>query len=231
MEAATKIREYADSKNIICPCFSVYINLVGNDSEEMKERLKGYAEVAAILGSPYLHHTIANDFSNPDNVIPYKKEFFEKGVNVVREVYDYAESFGVKSIFEEQGYLFNSVEGFGNFLAAVNRDVGVVADFANIYQSGDEIKDFINAFADRFVHAHIKDVTITDTNETGEGLKTLAGKYMNAVEVGKGCVNCKEVIEMLKKANYNGYYGLEFGASTDDSTEISDALNLIDSWF
>jgi len=229
-EAALKIKEYADSKNIIFPCFSVYINLVGNDSEEMKERLKGYADIAAILGSPYLHHTIANDFSNPDNVLPYKEEFFEKGVKTVREIYDYAESLGVKAIYEEQGYLFNGVENFSRFLDTVKRDVGVVADFANIYQAGEDIKDFINAFSDKFVHAHIKNVTLTESNEIGTGLKTLSGKYMHESEIDKGCANCKEVIDMLKKANYNGYYGLEFSAKSDESGVISDSLALIDSW-
>lgn len=229
-EAAYKIKEYADSKNVKFPCFSVYINLVGNDSEEMKERLKGYADIAQILGSPYLHHTIANDFSEPNNVVPYKEEFFKKGVETVREIYDYAETIGVKAIYEEQGYLFNGVEGFTRFLETVNREVGVVADFANIYQSGDKIEDFINAFSDRFVHAHIKDITLTETNETGEGLKTLVGNYMNEAEIGTGCVNCKKVIEMLKKANYDGYYGIEFGAKSDKSSAISDALRLIDSW-
>ena len=230
LEAARKIKKYADEKGVIFPCFSVYINLVGEDADEMKEKLKGYADVAKILGSPYLHHTIANDFSNPDNVVPFKEEFFKKGVETVREIYDYAESLGVKAIYEEQGYLFNSVEGFKRFLDAVDREVGVVADFANIYQSGDKIEDFINAFADRFVHAHIKNVTLTDTNETGEGLKTLAGNYMNEAEVDKGVVDCKKIIDMLKKAGYNGYYGLEFSAKTDDSSAITDALKLIDSW-
>lgn len=230
IEAAYKIKEYADKKGVTFPCFSVYINLVGEDADEMKEKLKGYADVAKILGSPYLHHTIANDFSEPDNVVPFKEEFFKKGVETVREIYDYAETLGVKAIYEEQGYLFNSVEGFKRFLDAVDREVGVVADFANIYQSGDKIEDFINAFADRFVHAHIKNVTLTDTNETGEGLKTLAGNYMNEAEVDKGVVDCKKIIDMLKKAGYNGYYGLEFSAKTDDSSAIADALKLIDSW-
>lgn len=229
-EAARKIREYADSKNIKFPCFSVYINLVGKDSEEMKKRLKGYADVASILGSPYLHHTIANDFSEPDNVIPFKEEFFTKGIEAVRETYDYAESLGIKTIYEEQGYLFNGVEGFGRFLEAVDREVGVVADFANIYQSVDDIKDFIRAFSDRFVHAHIKDVTLDETDKTGDGMKTLRGGYMNEAEIGKGCVNCGEVIELLKKSGYNGYYGIEYGAKSDDSSAISDALRLIDSW-
>lgn len=229
IEAAKRVREYADSKGIKFPCFSVYINVVGEDADEMVERLKGYADVAKILGSPYLHHTIANDFSNPDNVLPYKEELFKKGIESVRKVYDYAESIGIRTIYEEQGYLFNGVKGYERFIDTVDRNVGVVADFANIYQAGDEILDFVKKFGDRVVHAHIKDITLTDTNETGEGLKTLKDQYMNEAEIGKGIVDIKGTIDILKKAGYNGSYGIEYGAPEDDSPTIKNALDYIDS--
>ena len=227
-EAAKRIREYADSKNIVFPCFSVYINLVGKDSAKMIQRAKDYADVASILGSPYLHHTIACEFSEPDNVLPYKEELFEKGISAVREIYDYAESIGVKAIYEEQGYLFNGVEGFGRFLNAVEREVGVVADFGNIYQSGDNTIDFIKAYSDRFAHAHIKEIFLTDTNETGRGLKTLDGKYMNETPIGHGEVKIKEAVDRLKKSGYSGYYGIEYGAKDDGSPLIGEALELVD---
>lgn len=211
-EAAKEIRAYADSKGVVFPCFSVYINLVGNDTDKMVQKLKGYADVASILGSPFLHHTIACEFANPDNILPRKEELFEKGVCAVRQVYDYCETIGIKAIYEEQGYLFNGVEGFGRFLSEVDRDIRMVADFGNIYQAGDTPEEFFSAFADKFVHAHIKDVTITDTNATGEGLLTLSDKYMNQAVVGKGEVAISSCVDILEKSGFEGYYGVEYGA-------------------
>ncbi len=231
IEAAKKIRAYADSKNVIFPCFSVYINLVGSDAEEQLQRLKGYAEVAAILGSPYLHHTIVNDFMNPDNVIPFKEEFFEKGIEAVREIYDYAENLGIRTIYEEQGYLFNGVENFDRFLHEVDRNIGIVADFANIYQVGDTLEGFIEAYAPRMVHAHIKDITLTKTNETGEGLKTLENLYMNAVDIGEGIIDFKKAITMLKNAGFNGYFGIEHTLKENDPMFMNGLLERINSWF
>ncbi len=228
IEEAKKIKEYADSKNITFPCFSVFVNFAAD--KENVAKLKGYADVAKILGSPYLHHTIVGEFADPNKVLPYKEELFNKGVEAVREIYDYAQSIGVKAIYEEQGYIFNGVEGFGRFLDEVNRDVGVVADFGNIYESGDDLLDFIKAFGDRVVHAHIKDVTISDTNEDGRGLGTLTGKYFYEAEVGKGDIKVKEAIDLLKKAGYDGYYGLEFAAKDDNSPLIEDSIKLINSW-
>lgn len=226
--AAKKIREYADSKGISFSCFSVYINLVGDDRKEQLKRLKGYAEVASILGSPYLHHTIANDFMNPDNVIPYKDELFKRGIEAVREIYDFSEKLGVRCIYEEQGYLFNGVSGYKKFLDEVDRNVGVVADFANICQAGERIEDFIEAFSDRIVHAHIKDVVLK--NEQGTtGLKTLRGNYMHEAIIGTGDVNIKRAVELLKSANYKGCYGIEYGASDNSSPVIKESLDFINS--
>ncbi|MBE7010104.1 MAG: sugar phosphate isomerase/epimerase [Ruminococcaceae bacterium] len=229
VELAKEIREYADSKNIIFSCFSVYINLVGEDRKEKLEKLKKYADMAKVLGSPYLHHTIACEFSDPNKVLPYKEAFFDYGIEAVRNIYDYAASIGLRTIYEEQGYLFNGIKGYERMLNAVNRDVGVVADVANIYQAGDTITDFVKAFAGRFVHAHIKDITLTETNPGG-GLKTLQGTYMNEVPIGEGIVPIKEVIDLLKTSGYNGYYGIEYTAQGDHSPLVNKALSLIDSW-
>ncbi|MBE7030463.1 MAG: sugar phosphate isomerase/epimerase [Ruminococcaceae bacterium] len=229
VKAAMKVKKYADEKHIKFPCFSVYINLVGEDFEQMLARIKGYAEVAAALGSPYLHHTIAANCSEPAEVLPYKEELYARGVECVREVYDYAKTLGVKTIYEDQGYIFNGVKGFGRFLDEVNRDVGVVADFGNIYQSHDTIEDFIRAFADRVVHAHIKDVALT-VEQGPYGLKTLSDRYFNETPIGMGEVDIPGAINLLKQAGYQGYYGIENGGYEKNSPEVDRMLKLIDGW-
>jgi len=212
-DAAKRIRAYADRNGVTFPCFSVYASYAA----ECVENLKGFAEVASILGSPYLHHTIVGEFSEPEKVIPDREMLFEKGVSAVREIFDYAESIGVKAIYEEQGYIFNGVSGFGKFLDAVERDVGIVADFGNIYESEDDLLFFIRAYADKVVHAHIKDVVLKQENPDGSGLKTLDGKFMFDSKTGAGIVPIKEAIHLLKQAGYDGYYGLEFSAENTES--------------
>lgn len=229
-EMAKRIKEYADEKKITFPCFSVYANIVGSKREEMIEKLKGYAECAKILGSPYLHHTIAGEFSDPLKVLPFKEEFFSQGISGVREIFDYCESIGISAIYEEQGYIFNGISGVERLLNAADRDIHLVADFANIYQSADNVYDYINAFKGRFVHAHIKDITLTFENP-GEGLATLTGKFMNEVPVGEGIVDVKKVVQLLKESGYNGYYGIEYGAKSDDSPVIKNTLKLVNEAF
>ena len=228
LEAAKKIREYADRKNVSFPCFSVAVKFAA--MQENKERLKKYAEVAKILGSPYLHHTIVSECVDPSKVLPHKEELFNDGIEAVREIYDYAESIGIKTIYEEQGYIFNGIEGFGRFIKEVGRDVGVVLDFGNIYESTDGLLEFIEEFKDLIVHVHVKDVKLSDSNDGNDGFSTLNGKYMFEADLGKGDAKAEEAVELLKEHGYNGFYALEIGAEEDDSPVMTDSINLIKSW-
>lgn len=227
-DEAKKIKEYADSKNILFPCFSVFVDLAAD--KENIQKLKKYAHVAKILGSPYLHHTIVGEFEKSERVLPHKEELFKNGIKAVREIYDYSESIGVKTIIEEQGYIFNGVEGFGNFLKAVERNVGVVADFGNIYESADNLYDFLKEFAHLVVHAHIKDVTLSDINYDGKGLESLNGKYMYESEIGKGIVNIEKAVKILKDAGYNGYYGIEYSLNEENPQAMKEIIEFIEKY-
>ncbi len=228
VEIARRVREYADEKGIIFPCFSVFAT-IGEDVEGMKERLKAYADVAATLGSPFLHHTIVGEHKNPDAVLSRREELLTKGIEVVREVFDYAEDKGVRTVYEDQGFIFNGVKGFGEFLERVNRNVGVVADFGNIHQSTDTIADFVNAFHEHVVHAHIKNIKFVDEPVEGS-YPSLCGKHVVETEIDKGIVDCKAIIELLRSYGYDGYYGLEYAVTDDNSPLVDKAIHLADSW-
>lgn len=225
-EVAKKIKEYADKKNVSFPCFSVAIKFAAENTQLLKK----YADVARVLGSPYLHHTIVGECSDPSKVLPSKERLFKEGIAAVREIYDYAEGIGVKAIYEEQGYIFNGIEGFGRFIKEVGRNVGVVLDFGNIYESENNLFEFIESFKDRIAHVHIKDIKLRDNNDSGGGLNTLNGKYMFDAKFGQGDVKVKEAVELLKKHGYNGYYSLEFGAGDGSCADMGASIDLIKSW-
>ena len=229
VEKAYEVREYADKKGIVFPCVSVYATIEGKNLKEEAQYLKGYADVAAVLGSPYLHHTIVGETRHPEKVLPFKDELMSSGIDLVREVFDYAKEKNVRTVYEDQGFIFNGVAGFGEFLSKVDRNVGVVADFGNVYQSGDGIEEFINAFHDKVVHAHIKDVILTD--DENSGLPALDGRFVNYdVEVGKGDLDCKKIIELLKAYGYQGYYGIEYAVTDDNSPVIEKIFRQADEW-
>lgn len=222
---AREMRAYADSRGVKFVCCSVCCCLVGENADEAIAMVKGYADVAAILGAPYLHHTLVCECNDPDAVLPYSEQYFAQCIRAVREIYDYAAERGVRAIYENQGYLFNGVENFRRFLAEVGRDVGVVADFGNIAMAGDNILDFIKEFAPRVCHAHLKDVCVTDDNPTGRWQKTLDGRYMHEVPLGTGDVPFGEGVTLLREAGYNGYYTLETVAADATAQAVTDLLD------
>ena len=226
-EKALKVKEYADEKGIVFPCFSVFANVFEGDIKSQMERLRGFADVCEILGSPYLHHTLVGETRYPEKVVPRTGEFIDKGALFARELYDYSAEKGVIPVYEDQGFIFNGVKNFGEFLGKVQRDVGVVADFGNVYQSGDSIDDFIHAFHDKVVHAHIKDVKLVSEPD---GSPALDGRFVQFVEIGKGDLDVKSLIDLLKSYGYDGYYGIEYAVTDDENPIIYEIFNKIDDW-
>lgn len=226
LAVAREMREYAESKGIKFCCFSIFLNLVGDDAEAQMARLKKYAEFAAELGSPYLHHTIINEIYKPENVLSRKEELFEKGIVAAREIFDYAEKLGVRCIVEDQGFIYNGVEGFGSFLREVDRNIGIVADFGNIRQVEEQITDLIRAFPERICHVHVKDVYLLP-EQKGGGLPTSKGNFMYGAFLGEGSVPYKEAFKLLKESGYEGYYSLEFGVRDDNSPKLDEFMQLV----
>lgn len=217
LEFAKKLKKYADEKNVKIICVSAGINLVGEDGRENIEKAKKYAEIAAILDAPYFHHTIV-DCLDRDCVAGKRDEYLEEGVRAVQEIYDYAESIGIKTIFEDQGFVFNGVEAFKRFLAEADRDFKIVADVGNIFFIDEKIEDFISEFSDRIVHVHIKDYKYLPKDTEVEKIRISFNKNkFIAALTGEGDVDFDRVFKLLKKIKYKGYFSLE--GATFDSIE------------
>ena len=223
IDDAKKMRAYADENGVTCCCFSVYANITGDDAAAQVERMKGFADVAAVLGSPFIHHTIAPQpkeaVANPD----VREKMFWLGIEGIRAIYDHAIQKGVRAIYEDQAFIFNGVAGFGRFLKEVDRDIGVVADFGNIFQMNERVEPFIEAYGDRVVHVHLKDML--EVPETyPDRYPTWGDAYCAEIEFGHGEVNFEDAIAALRKFGYDGYYGMEYGAKSDDSTAVDEMV-------
>ena len=211
-EVAKKLKAYASEKGITFPCVSVGISLVDDDRSKAIETLKRYADVAKILGSPFLHHTIALNFSEPQFMADHFELFYQRGLEAVREVFDYAATLGIRTIYEDQGFLFNGRKTFTRFLSEVDRNVGVVADFGNIQFVDEDVEDFIPAFSDRIVHVHVKDYLVTpggSRNPHPDEYTSRGGNYLKGCLIGTGSVNTGAAFAALRAIGYTGALALE----------------------
>ena len=229
-EAARAIRRYADEKGVRFCCLSLFADLTGDEGAETCEKLKAYARVAAILGSPYLHHTVIPECWDPETVLPRREELLTQVLPRVREIFEYAQSLGVLAVYEDQGFVLNGVAGFREFLERVDRPVGIVADFGNILQSGETIAPFIRAFSQRIVHVHLKDYLLRDWDGISRATRTPDGKQTVDTPLGTGCIDFADNIRLLERSGYRGCYAMEFTAPADGSMPAHKAIDQIQSW-
>ena len=217
VEAAKRLTGYAQEQGIGICCFSMAADIVSGDRKAAVEKLKRYADVAAALGSPYLHHTLYPALGFAENGFTFK-EALRYAVEGVREIYDYAEQLGVKCLYEDQGFYFNGVQRFDDFLGEVNRDVGVVADLGNILFAGEQPEAFVARFAPFVRHVHVKDYLRKDSRwpSPGEGWYIARdGGYLRGTVPGHGTVNFQRVFSILQAVGYDGFFSLEYDGMED----------------
>ena len=224
LELAKKLREYADSKGVKICCVSVGTDLVGEDGEKNIEKVKKFVDVAVILGSPYIHHTIVFEFENPDKVVKNEEIYFKKGVSAVREIYDYAKSRGIKSMCEEQGFIINGKERYLEFLNEVDREIGVLADVGNIMFVDEKADSFFPLVKDKILHAHVKDFKITENGT----YRTRGGNELSDCSLGYGDADVKSALGCLKDMGYEGLISLEcMMVDESDEKTLIDNINYV----
>ncbi len=214
IEAAKVFAEYAKANGIKINCFSMGINITTGDKiAENIERLKGYARVASAMGSPFLHHTLMPSLVATFDGAPKFDCILKKAVEGIREVYDYAESVGVKAVYEDQGYVFNGCERFDRLLNAVDRDIKVVADLGNIKFVGEDPVDFVGQFAPYVAHVHVKDYLYKSAKANYPGEEwyvTRNGDFLRGTIVGHGTIDFVSCCRTLIAAGYKGSFSLEY---------------------
>ena len=211
---AEAVRKVFASRGLSFACYSVGTCLWQNPDAERE--LLYHAEIAAALGSPYLHHTLLSWFRlpecppDPDDAIAFASE---AAVRVAKA----AAPLGISCIYEDQGLYCNGVEGFGKFYSEVKRvcpSVGVCGDMGNSLFVGTEPEVFFRAFAKEIRHVHVKDYLRKTSDE-------MPGKYWLPIEngknhvwvrdtiVGDGTINFAACMEVLHSVGYDGVFALE----------------------
>lgn len=229
VEEAKRLRAYAEAKGVKFCCLSCYCLMTLENTQEQVARMMAFVDVAAALGSPYFHHTVVSDYVRPEPLLENWDAVFENAVNAVRRIFDYGQTKGVRLIYEDQGYMINGVENYGKFLDAVDRDVGVLLDMGNNYNVDEELDGFLEKYLPRICHVHIKDVDYSEEEIPG-WLCTLNHHSFQCLSMGQGIIDHKKYVSQLESSGYTGIYSLEFGADSDDSTLMDDAIATLSGW-
>ena len=217
---AMKLGRCAKESGLYIPCFSLGTVLVGEGADESFARLKRAADICSALEVPYLHHTIYMSL-DPKDVEGRKEDIRKAGVEMALKVSDYAKARGVKTILEDQGLVFNGVDGYGKLVAMTDGKIGTVLDLGNIMFVDEWAEDFGRAFAKNINHVHLKDyirVEKTEPAPTQKYYTTEGGNYLIPCQFGTGSVRFETVKNLLDEIGYDGYFSMEFDRVMDETT-------------
>ena len=209
-------RSRFDAYGLPVVCYSAVADLY-TDSAADVETLKRHAEFAAVLGSPYLHHTLFHSLSQKEN-LPAYGEMLPRVVEAAARVADYAATLGITCLYEPQGLYFNGIEGLGQFFAEIKAhcpNVGICADAGNpLFVHCDPIA-LAHAFAKDVRHVHVKNYSFSKTEPTADERYLLKnGEWLGAAPLDRGDIHILTFLNALP--DYNGPVSLEWHASDDE---------------
>ncbi len=217
-ETAQLFREEADKYDLPICNYTVGADFItGSDGDFKKEieRVKAMVDTAAILGVEGMRHDVTRGFKTKaersyrgfDNVLPLLAE-------CCREVTEYAQSKGIKTMVENHGYFAQDADRVEKLVNTVAHDnFGLLVDMGNFLCADDDPVKAVGQAAPYAFYVHAKDFHIKPANAFNPGtgfMMTRGGTYIRGAILGHGNVPVLQCLRALKKAEYDGYVSIEF---------------------
>ncbi len=171
-------------------------NLHWADATKRKSNLdeaKRFIDLAATLNCPYIR-VFPNDFPKEQS----REQTLQAMIENLVSLGEYAKNTSVKVLLETHGQLVYVADILHVIQTANHPQVGLIWDFYNMWSVTKESPSEVYAqLAPYIKHVHLKDAITENGKE----------KY---VLFGEGTAPVQEVLQLLKKGNYQGYYSFEW---------------------
>ena len=208
--AASLLRAYG----IDASCYSAAANLF-DDPENAEKALLAHADIAAELGSPYLHHTLLPKLSISSGDPSYS-EVLPCVIDVAERVANYCESLGIVCLYEPQGMYFNG-KGLEDFFFEMQKrcsNVGICGDVGNSFFVDYSPSLIFKNLAPYIKHVHIKDYAFSKPEmQSPVDYTSRGGRRFFETEIGTGDVDLCYCLDRLKESGYSGAFSFETSGS------------------
>lgn len=216
---AERERRVLDSEGLTVSCYSLSAQLFTDDQKTVEKQIARHIEAAAILGSPYFHHTIFPLYSAPESWNNGYREVFEGIVDLAERIAKRCSEYGLTCLYEPQGMYFNGIEGLAKIYRELKErgcSVGICGDFGNsLFLEVDPVRVFEH-FARDIRHVHVKDHLITDQIYPDKrSYQSVSGKRIYDVALGEGVVDFAQGFRALKEVGYDGAVSFELDGSDE----------------
>ncbi|MBQ6809480.1 MAG: sugar phosphate isomerase/epimerase [Clostridia bacterium] len=232
---AKEISAYAKEKGIEISAYTIGADLLFRDESEEYQRLCGELEIAQALGVDKMRHDICSGFPNERKL----RRSFNDALKIVapraRKVSEFAETLGIKTMFENHGFFCQDSERVEKLLNTVDfENFGLLIDIGNFLCADEDPGVAVGKLAPYAIHVHIKDFFIRDgmLPTPGAGwFRTRAGNYLRGTVVGHGNVPVKQCLETIKNTGYNGKFSFEFEGLEDPIFALRTGLENLNGYF
>lgn len=208
-ELARALREKQDRLGLTCPCFSMWAAVMEDPAASVRE-IKGYMDMAQILGAPYFHHTYGPCLEGQSPA-----DYMKTALTVARETAAYAAERGMLLLTEPQGLSMNGVEVLSEYFDEMGDMAGMVLDTGNVLESDDSNERLLDALGHKVRHVHIKDMFLRPAMPACPDHHwriCRSGAAARQTVVGQGDLDFAAILSRLKALDYKGWYALEYDA-------------------
>ena len=189
-------------------------------------RVKSHIDAAAILGVPTIRIDCAG-YRLP--VVDNTTENFQKELPLVLDTYkrlcEYAGSYNLTVLLENHGFHLNGSERVRQILTSMDCEIGLghQLDTGNFLCTDDCAIAAVKKLIDFATTIHMKDFYIrtkdpgdaTEFDCSGSWFRSVAGKYLRGSILGQGDLDIIEIINQIKKSQFNGNIFIEFEGMED----------------
>ncbi|MBR2353703.1 MAG: sugar phosphate isomerase/epimerase [Clostridia bacterium] len=213
-------RQILDHEGLTVSCYSVGVRLYTDDRKTVEEQMARHIEAAAILGSPYLHHTLYPTYSKESLHTDSYRRVLDAIVDLAERIANRCGKYGVTCLYEPQGIYFNGVEGLAQIYGELKTrgcPVGICGDFGNSFFVDVDPRAVFERFASDIRHVHVKDYLLTDAIlPDRKAYESMSGKRIYEVALGEGSVDFAHGFRTLRTVGYNGAVSFEFDGSDEE---------------
>lgn len=214
---ALELKEAADRCGLKISSLAVgadFLNGCGGDTAQEIQRVKGWVEIAALLGAPKMRHDITQGYSRDSGKYQSYESLLPALATAVREVADYAAARGVMTMTENHGFFSQDSQRVEALYNAVGHpNFGLLCDMGNFLCADEDPAQAVAKVAPYTRYAHAKDFIYKPFygENPGEGsFQTRGGNFLRGTIIGQGNVPVKQCLHLLKAAGFDGTIAVEF---------------------
>lgn len=218
---AKELRAEADRQGLPIANYCIAASFAREEEDFQKEieRVKKHVDVAEIFGTYNMRHDAIGGEQGKGHFRTFSDclETIAKGCRIITE---YAEKKGIRTMVENHGFICQDPDRMEALYKAVNHpNFGILADMGNFLCADCESAYSIGKLCEMVFFAHAKDFIVKDGNgpDPGKGFfRSRSGNYLRGTIIGHGNVPVKQCIDILKKAEYDGWLTVEFEGMEDN---------------